>query len=97
MATLTGTGRLYDADENELGAVAYRVEHEGEAGAPVIEWRGEINLEPETADVPLESGSYLLELEDGTRGEIDLEPFGASSGAVGQIAFTGAGPLIQTA
>jgi len=93
MATRTGTGTLYDADENELGAVAYQLSHDAEPGSPVLAWRGELNLETETADVPLAPGRYLLELEDGTRGEIDLEPFGASSGAVGQVAFTGAAPL----
>lgn len=91
MATLTGTGTLYDADDNELGAVAYRIEHDAEPGAPILDWSGEINLEPETADIPLEAGRYVLETDDGTRGEIDLSPAGAASGAQGQIAFTGAG------
>ena len=93
MSELTGRGTLYDADENELGAVAYRVRHDADPGAPVLDWEGEINLEPGTADVPLEPGRYVLELEDGTRGAIDLAPFGASSGAEGVIAVTGAEPL----
>ncbi len=96
MTTATGIGTLYDADENELGAVAYRIEHEAGPDESALTWAGELNLEPETADVPLAPGRYQLELEDGTRGEIELEPFGASSGAVGQVAFTGAAPLIRT-
>lgn len=99
MAMETGLGTLYDADENELGAVRYRLEREedGDGGGPSLVWRGELNLEPETADVPIAAGRYLLELEDGGRGEIDLEPFGASSGAVGQVAFSGAAPLPRSA
>ena len=90
MATLTGSGTLYDADENELGAVAYRIEHEAAPGEPVLAWAGEVNFEA-VPDVPLEPGRYLLETEDGTRGEIEVEPAGATSGAEGQIAFVGVG------
>jgi len=97
MAEMTGIGTLYDGDENELGAVAYRIDHEHGGDGPIIDWKGELNLQPETADIPLEPGRYTLELEDGTRGDIDLEPFGASSGAVGQVAFTGALPLVIAA
>ena len=93
MATITGNGTLYDADDNELGAVAYRIEHDGGPGEPIVVWSGELNLEPETADVPLEPGRYILETDDGTRGEIELSPTGAASGAIGQVAFTGAGLL----
>ncbi len=92
MATLVGSGTLYDADDNELGSVAYRIEHDAAPGEPVLDWSGEVNFDS-LPDVPVEAGRYRLELEDGTRGEIDVQPAGASSGAEGQIAFTGAGLL----
>ena len=92
MATLVGTGTLYDGDENELGTVAYRVEHEATPGEPVLDWRGEVNL-ASVPDVPLEPGRYVLEFEDGTRGDVEVEPAGATSGVEGQIAVTGIGVL----
>jgi hypothetical protein len=91
MTVLTGHGTLYDADENELGAVAYRIEHDAPPGEPILTWAGELNLEPDVPDVPLDPGRYVLELDDGSRGDVELEPAGASSGAEGQIAFTGIG------
>lgn len=92
MATLVGTGTLYDGDENELGTVAYRIEHEAGPGEPVVGWAGEINL-ASVPDVGLATGRYLLELEDGTRGEVEVEPAGAGSAAEGQNAVTGVGVL----
>lgn len=88
MAVLTGNGTLYDPDDNELGAVAYRIEHEAEAGDPVLAWSGELTFEQ---DVPLESGRYTLETDDGTRGEVEVEPIGATDGGARQVAFTGIG------
>ena len=90
MATLTGSGTLYDADENELGTVAYRIEHDAVPGEPVLAWSGELNFDT-VPDVPLEPGRYLLETEDGTRGDVEIEPPGAASGLEGQIAFRGVG------
>ena len=90
MATLTGTGTLYDAEENELGTVAYRIEHGAAAGEPVLAWGGEVNFDT-VPDVPLAPGRYVLETGDGTRGEIEVEPAGAGSGAEGQISFVGVG------
>ena len=91
MTDLTGNGTLYDAEENELSAVAYRIEHEGEVGAPVLNWSGELTFADE--DVTLEPGTYLLETEDGTRGEVVIAPAGATSGGARQVAFTGVGVL----
>ena len=90
MATVTGVGTLYDAEENELGTVAYQIEHEAGPGEPVLAWGGEVNFEA-VPDVPLEPGRYLLETGDGTRGEVEIEPAGAASGLEGQIAFRGVG------
>ena len=89
MATLIGSGTLYDEDENELSTVAYRIDHDAGEGEPILAWSGEINLDA-TADVALEPGRYLLELEDGTRGLIEIEPTGSASVGDGQMAFTGA-------
>jgi hypothetical protein len=89
MATLIGSGRLYDEDENELSTVAYRIEHDADEGELIVAWAGEINVDAAT-DVVLEPGRYLLVLEDGTRGGIEVEPAGAASAGEGQIAFTGA-------
>lgn len=88
MPVLTGSGTLYDADENELGTVAYRIDHEADPGDPVLAWSGEVNFDT-TPDVPLEPGRYLLETGDGTRAEVEISPSGAGSGAEGQIAFVG--------
>ena len=89
MATLIGSGTLYDEDENELSTVAYQIEHGANDGEPIVAWAGEINFDAAT-DVALAPGRYLLELEDGTRGLIEIEPTGAASAGEGQIAFTGA-------
>ena len=93
MAVRTGSGTLYDADDNELSAVTYRIEPAGDGEGPILAWSGGLELPRETPDVPIEAGRYRLELEDGTRGEIELEPAGATSGAGGEIAFTGVGVL----
>lgn len=92
MATLRGDGTLYDADENELSTVRYRIEHEAAPDEPVVTWAGEINFDT-VPDVPLEPGRYVLVLEDGTRSEIEIEPAGAASAGEGQIAFSGASVL----
>lgn len=92
MAVLTGSGTLYDADENELGTVAYRIDHGADPGEPVLEWSGEVNFDT-TPDVPLDPGRYLLETGDGTRAEVEIAPAGAGSGAEGQLAFVGVGVL----
>ncbi len=94
MTDLTGNGTLYDADENELGAVAYRITHEGMADAPIIEWAGELTFVEE--DAMLEPGTYLLETEDGTRGEVEIDPSGTTSGEARQVTFTGIGVLDAT-
>jgi hypothetical protein len=92
MPVLTGSGTLYDADENELGTVAYRIDHEADPGDPVLEWSGEVNVDS-SPDVPLAPGRYLLETGDGTRAEIEIAPAGAGSGAEGQLPFVGVGVL----
>ena len=88
MATLIGSGTLYDEDENELSTVAYRIDHGAEEGEPILSWTGELNMDAAT-DVALEPGRYLLELEDGTRGLIEIEPTGSASPGEGQVAFVG--------
>ena len=88
MAVLAGHGTLYDADDNELGAVAYRIEHDAGPDEPIVTWAGEVAFE---ADVPLEPGRYVLETDDGTRGDVEIEPAGATSGAAGRFAFRGIG------
>ena len=88
MAQLSGNGTLYDTDDNELGAVAYRIEHDAPPDGPIVEWSGELTFEE---DVPLEPGRHVLETEDGTRGDIEIEPAGATSGGARQVAFTGIG------
>lgn len=92
MPVLTGSGTLYDADENELGTVAYRIDHEAVPGDPILAWSGEVNFDTVT-DVPLEPGRYLLETGDGTRAEVDISPTGSGSGAEGQLPFLGVGVL----
>ena len=88
---LTGHGTVYDGEENELGTVAYRLTFADPAAAdaPVMDWSGELTFESE--DVLIEAGPHILELEDGSRTDIDVEPAGSSSGAVNQVAFTGIG------
>lgn len=89
MATLIGSGTLYDEAENELSPVSYRIEHAADPGEPILLWGGELNLEGAT-DVVLAAGRYLLVLDDGTRGLIEIEPTGAASAGDGQVAFAGA-------
>lgn len=89
MATLIGSGTLYDEAENELAPVSYRIEHDAAPGEPILGWGGELNLDGST-DVALVAGRYLLVMEDGTRVLVDLEPPGAASAGDGQIAFAGA-------
>ena len=91
MDDLTGHGMLYDADENEIASVAYRIERSAVEGSPLPAWGGELTFEDE--DAVLEAGAYLLETEDGTRGEITIEPAGATAGGARQVAFTGVGVL----
>ncbi|MDP9357058.1 MAG: hypothetical protein M3R02_17580 [Chloroflexota bacterium] len=91
MTDLTGHGTLYDGDENELGAVAYRITHEGTDGGPIIAWAGELTFVEE--DAVLEPGTYLLETEDGTRGEVEIDPSGTTSGGAREVTFTGIGVL----
>ena len=88
-AELTGHGTLYDADDNELSAVAYHIRREADPGTPVAGWGGELTLEDE--DALLEPGMYVLETEDGTRGDIEIAPVGATAGGARQVAFTGVG------
>ncbi|MDQ3692497.1 MAG: hypothetical protein M3464_02560 [Chloroflexota bacterium] len=92
MATLSGDGTLYDEDENELAPVRYRIEHEAPPGEPIVSWAGEVSFDT-VPDVSLEPGRYLLILEDGSRGEIEIEPTGAASAGEGQIAFSGTSVL----
>ena len=94
MTDLTGNGTLYDADENELGAVAYRITHEATDGTPIVDWGGELTFVEE--DAVLEPGTYLLETEDGTRGEVEIDPSGTTSGGARQVTFTGLGVLDAT-
>lgn len=88
MAVLSGHGTLYDTDDNELGAVSYRIEHDSAAEGPIVGWSGELTFEE---DVPLEAGRHVLETEDGTRGDIEVEPVGATAGGARQVVFTGVG------
>ena len=88
-AELTGHGTLYDTDDNELSAVAYRIHREADPGAAVAGWGGELTLEDE--DALIEPGRYVLETEDGTRGDVEIEPAGATAGGARQVAFTGVG------
>jgi hypothetical protein len=88
---LTGQGALYDADDNELSSVAYVIEADAELGEPIVVWSGQLTLPPDVADLALEPGRYLLEIEDGSRAWIDLAPTGAAAGDAS--AFAGASVL----
>jgi hypothetical protein len=84
----TGEGTLYDTGDIELATVAYRV-------APIspdsTEWGGEIFFPYE--DTILDSGFYVLGLEDGTQVDIDLAPAVDTEGR--QHAFRGVGTFGQ--
>lgn len=88
MADVTGQGTLADADGNELGAVAFRIRHDGDPAAPVRDWRGDLEF---ADDAALEPGAYVLAAEDGTRGDVEIEPVGSTAGGARQFAFTGIG------
>ena len=91
MDELTGHGTLYDTDENEIASVAYRIERTPAEGSPVPTWGGELTFEDEDAVLALDPGTYLLETEDGTRGEVEVEPAGAAEGDARHVAFRGHG------
>jgi hypothetical protein len=88
---LTGQGSLSDADDNELSSVAYVIEAEAELGEPIVVWSGQLTLPPDVADLSLDPGRHLLEIEDGSCAWIDLAPIGAAAGD--ELAFTGASVL----
>ena len=94
MAHLTGNGTLYDADKNEIAAVAYRIEREPVPDSPIWDWGGALVFNDD--DVLPEAGIYVLEIEDGTRGEIDLKPVGATAGSAREVAFDGIGAFAQS-
>lgn len=93
MAELEGHGTLYDGDENELAAVAYHIVRTPTPDSPIWAWGGDLTFEDE--DVAIEPGCYVLEIEDGTRGEIDLKPSGAADGSARTVAFEGIGAFAQ--
>ncbi len=94
MALLTGQGTLYDADQNEIAAVAYRIEREPVPDSPIWDWGGTLTFDD--ADVLSEADTYVLEIEDGTRGEIELKPTGGADGSAREVAFTGIGAFAQS-
>ena len=93
---LTGHGTVYDMDDHEVGAVAYQISLSGSAGgsAPVVDWSGVLTFQGE--DALIEPGPHVLELDDGSRAEIEIEPAGATGGGAGQVAFTGLGVFTPT-
>ncbi len=94
MAVLTGQGTLYDTDQNEIAAVAYRIEREPVPDSPIWDWGGQLTFDDD--DVLPEPGSYVLEIEDGTRGQIELKPVGATAGGAREVAFSGVGAFAQS-
>ena len=93
MAELAGHGTLYDADQNEIAAVAYHIVREPVPDSPIWDWGGALTFDDD--DVLPESGTYVLEIEDGTRGDIELKPVGATAGSAREVAFTGIGAFAQ--
>ena len=77
MATLIGSGTLYDEDENELSTVAYR-DRARRGRRRADRGLGRRDQFDAATDIALAPGRYLLELEDGTRGLIAIEPTGAA-------------------
>jgi len=94
MAELTGQGTLYDAEQNEIASVAYRIEREPIPDSPIWDWGGALLFNDD--DVLPEVGTYVLEIEDGTRGEIELKPVGATAGGAREVAFAGIGVFAQS-
>ena len=84
---IIGEGTLYDPNGNELADVAYRIERHPveDLDAPV--WSGVLFFADEGTVVP-EPGLYVLHLQDGTEGDIDLAANGER-----QVPFKGVGVL----
>ena len=91
---LTGEGTLFDPSGAELADVAYRINRRDEADleldadVPGPVWAGELFFADEATVVP-DPGLYVLRLEDGTEGDIDL----AAGEGRRQAAFKGVGVL----
>lgn len=89
MATLEGRGTLYDSDGNELIGVRYHIVRSPSADSPMWTWGGSIEIDG--AEAPVDYGRFILEIEDGTQGEINLKPAGSAGESTEVRAFEGVG------
>lgn len=65
MQILRGKGKIYDSHENYLDEVTYEIQYQSPAGSNGEEWWGEIT--PDNGIMPV--GNYIIELNDGRRGQ----------------------------
>ena len=90
----TGEGTLYDPDNNQVAtSVAYRIEPGPTVGEDETTWGGGLFFANE--DEIVDPGLYVLELEDGTEVDIDINPLSAADGDPRQVTFRGIGSFGQ--
>jgi hypothetical protein len=89
----TGEGTLYDTNNAEVAStIAYRIEPGPTVGEDETTWGGRLFFAYEDEIVP--PGLYVLELEDGTQVDIDINPL-TDDGTTREIAFRGIGSFGQ--
>lgn len=90
----TGEGTLYDTANVELAtSVAYRIEPGPVVGRNEATWGGALFFA--NVDEEVEAGLYVLELEDGTQVDIDIDPRGVDDGDPRDVTFRGVGSFGQ--
>ena len=90
----TGEGALYDTDSNRVAtAVAYQIERGPTVGEDETTWGGGLFFAHEDEVVP--PGLYVLELEDGTQVDIDVDPRSVADGDPRGVTFRGIGSFGQ--
>ncbi len=96
----TGEGTLYDTNNAEVATtIAYRIDRgptvgeDETTGQDEITWGGCLFFAYEDEIVP--PGLYVLELEDGTQVDIDINPRSVDDGDPRTVTFRGVGSFGQ--
>ncbi len=91
METISGMGKLYDADEKQvIATINYQLWHNPPTEYTQREWHGSFISEDEHLFV---QGEYIIELQDKRKGRIIITNIKIQSGATSHYQFQGSGPL----
>ena len=89
-----GEGTLFDTNDAAVATtVAYRIEPGPTVGPDEQTWGGHLHFAHEDEEVG--PGLYVLELEDGTQVDIDINPRSVEDGDPRTVAFRGIGSFGQ--